>query len=201
MCNPNCTATVLVMGLAPLQQAFGIERVFMTSMQAISGAGYPGVPSLDILGNVIPFIRSEEDKVEEETPKMLGRFEEGAVNDDELRQAAARAFTPTRLGPLALRNRFVKTATFEGMSPHGVPSSALVEHHRSADVAATLLTADRTVSAYHVELVATSPSHRLERTLLPCRPARSRSQLPSRSSCANANPWNSLGSSSTERRK
>lgn len=81
VCNPNCTATVLVMGLAPLQQAFGIERVFMTSMQAISGAGYPGVPSLDILGNVIPFIRSEEDKVEEETPKMLGRFKEGVVED------------------------------------------------------------------------------------------------------------------------
>lgn len=74
VCNPNCTATVLVMGLAPLQAAFGIERVFMTSMQAISGAGYPGVPSLDILGNVIPFIKSEEEKVEEETPKMLGRL-------------------------------------------------------------------------------------------------------------------------------
>jgi aspartate-semialdehyde dehydrogenase len=69
------------MGLAPLQRAFGIERVFMTSMQAISGAGYPGVPSLDILGNVIPFIRSEEDKVEEETPKMLGRLEGGVVED------------------------------------------------------------------------------------------------------------------------
>ncbi len=79
VCNPNCTATVLVMGLAPLQQAFGIERVFMTSMQAISGAGYPGVPSLDILGNVIPFIRNEEEKVEEETPKMLGRLLDGAI--------------------------------------------------------------------------------------------------------------------------
>jgi len=79
ICNPNCTATVLVMGLAPLHQAFGIERVFMSSMQAISGAGYPGVPSLDILGNVIPFIRSEEAKVEEETPKMLGRFANGAI--------------------------------------------------------------------------------------------------------------------------
>ncbi len=79
VCNPNCTATVLVMGLAPLHQAFGIERVFMTSMQAISGAGYPGVPSLDILGNVIPFIRNEEEKVEEETPKMLGGFADGAV--------------------------------------------------------------------------------------------------------------------------
>ena len=79
VCNPNCTATVLVMGLAPLQEAFGIERVFMTSMQSISGAGYPGVPSLDILGNVIPFIRNEEEKVEEETPKMLGRFVKGAL--------------------------------------------------------------------------------------------------------------------------
>jgi aspartate-semialdehyde dehydrogenase len=79
VCNPNCTATVLVMGLAPLHQAFGIERVFMTSMQSISGAGYPGVPSLDILGNVVPFIKNEEEKVEEETPKMLGRFSDGAV--------------------------------------------------------------------------------------------------------------------------
>ena len=85
VCNPNCTATVLVMGLAPLHQAFGIERVFMTSMQAISGAGYPGVPSLDILGNVIPFIRNEEEKVEEETPKMLGRFANGVVETARLR--------------------------------------------------------------------------------------------------------------------
>jgi aspartate-semialdehyde dehydrogenase len=65
---------VLVMALAPLHRAFGVEAVAMTSMQAVSGAGYPGVPSLDILGNVIPFIRSEEEKVEEETPKLLGRF-------------------------------------------------------------------------------------------------------------------------------
>ena len=72
--NANCTSTVLVMALAPLHQAFGVEAVMMTSMQAISGAGYPGVASLDILGNVIPFIRNEEPKVEEETPKMLGRF-------------------------------------------------------------------------------------------------------------------------------
>ncbi|HEX7597244.1 MAG TPA: aspartate-semialdehyde dehydrogenase, partial [Polyangia bacterium] len=62
--NANCTATVLVMALAPLHEAFGVEAVLMTSMQAISGAGYPGVPSLDILGNVIPFIRNEEPKVE-----------------------------------------------------------------------------------------------------------------------------------------
>jgi aspartate-semialdehyde dehydrogenase len=77
--NPNCTATVLAVALAPLHAAFGIETVIMTSMQSISGAGYPGVASLDILGNVIPFIRSEEGKVEEETPKLLGRLESDAV--------------------------------------------------------------------------------------------------------------------------
>ncbi len=77
--NPNCTATVLVMALAPLQAAFGIEAIHMTSMQAVSGAGYPGVASLDILGSVIPFIRNEEEKVEEETPKLLGQFVSGRV--------------------------------------------------------------------------------------------------------------------------
>lgn len=77
--NANCTATLLVMALAPLHEAFGVEAVMMTSMQAISGAGYPGVPALDILGNVIPFIRNEEPKVEEEIPKMLGRFTDGGV--------------------------------------------------------------------------------------------------------------------------
>lgn len=74
VCNPNCTATVLVMGLAPLHETFGIEAIMMTSMQGVSGAGYPGVPSLDILGNIIPYIGSEEEKVQEETPKMLGAF-------------------------------------------------------------------------------------------------------------------------------
>ena len=79
VCNPNCTATVLVMALAPLHAAFGVEAVLMSSMQAVSGAGYPGVPALDILGNVIPYIRGEEDKVEEETRKMLGALSGEAV--------------------------------------------------------------------------------------------------------------------------
>jgi aspartate-semialdehyde dehydrogenase len=73
VCNPNCTATLLAMALAPLHAAFGVEAVLMTSMQAVSGAGYPGVSALDILGNVVPYIRGEEEKVEEETRKMLGR--------------------------------------------------------------------------------------------------------------------------------
>lgn len=79
VCNPNCTATVLTMALAPLHRAFGVKQVLMTSMQAASGAGYPGVPSLDILGNVIPYIGNEEPKVEEETPKMLGGLAAGGA--------------------------------------------------------------------------------------------------------------------------
>jgi aspartate-semialdehyde dehydrogenase len=71
--NGNCAAIVITMALAPLERAFGIDRVFTATLQAVSGAGYPGVPSLDILGNVIPFIGGgEEEKIETEIPKMLG---------------------------------------------------------------------------------------------------------------------------------
>jgi aspartate-semialdehyde dehydrogenase len=71
--NPNCSTIVLTMGLAPLKQ-FGITKLIVTTMQAISGAGYPGVPSMDIMGNVIPFIGGEEEKMEQETQKILGEF-------------------------------------------------------------------------------------------------------------------------------
>lgn len=69
--NPNCSTIVLAMALAPLRQ-FGIRSVIVSTMQAVSGAGYPGVPSLDILGNVIPFIGGEEEKMQTETLKILG---------------------------------------------------------------------------------------------------------------------------------
>ena len=71
--NPNCSAIGLVLALAPLQQRFGLDAVMAVTMQAVSGAGYPGVASLDILGNVIPYIRNEEEKMQEETQKLLGR--------------------------------------------------------------------------------------------------------------------------------
>jgi aspartate-semialdehyde dehydrogenase len=71
--NPNCSAIGLVLALAPLHQQFGLDTVMAVTMQAISGAGYPGVASLDILGNVIPFIKNEEEKMEEETKKLLGQ--------------------------------------------------------------------------------------------------------------------------------
>jgi aspartate-semialdehyde dehydrogenase len=73
--NANCAATVAAMALAPLHRAFGLSKVFITTMQAVSGAGYPGVPSLDILGNVIPFIGDEEPKIEAELPKILGALD------------------------------------------------------------------------------------------------------------------------------
>ena len=77
--NANCSATVAAMALAPLHEAFGLRQVFLATMQAVSGAGYPGVPSLDILGNVIPYIGDEEPKLERELPKLLGRWDEGEI--------------------------------------------------------------------------------------------------------------------------
>jgi len=77
--NANCSATVAAVALAPLHQKFGIRQLFLSTMQAVSGAGYPGVPSLDILGNVIPYIADEEPKLERELLKLLGTYEDGEV--------------------------------------------------------------------------------------------------------------------------
>ena len=71
--NPNCSTVVLTMALGPLKP-FGITRVIATTMQALSGAGYPGVASMDITANVIPFIGGEEEKMQQETQKILGDF-------------------------------------------------------------------------------------------------------------------------------
>jgi aspartate-semialdehyde dehydrogenase len=77
--NPNCSAIGLVMALKPLTERFGLRSVFVSTMQAASGAGYPGVPSLDILGNVVPFIKNEEEKLEAETRRLLGKLENSQV--------------------------------------------------------------------------------------------------------------------------
>jgi len=79
--NPNCSTAALVLALAPLHQAFGLRLVVAATLQAASGAGYPGVPSLDLLGNVIPFIGGEEEKIERETRKILGAFAGNAVRE------------------------------------------------------------------------------------------------------------------------
>ena len=86
--NANCAATVATVALAPLHEAFGVSQVFAMTMQAVSGAGYPGVPSLDILGNVIPYIGEEEPKIEREIPKMLGCVDAGALVPASIRVSA-----------------------------------------------------------------------------------------------------------------
>jgi aspartate-semialdehyde dehydrogenase len=78
--NPNCSAIGLVLALAPLHCRFALETVMVVTMQAVSGAGYPGVPSLDILGNVVPYIAKEEEKMEEETQKLLGTLNGARVD-------------------------------------------------------------------------------------------------------------------------
>ena len=77
--NPNCSAVGLALALAPLHAAFGVEASIATTLQALSGAGYPGVASLDILDNVVPYIPSEEEKMETETQKILGRYHESHI--------------------------------------------------------------------------------------------------------------------------
>ena len=78
--NPNCTSTGLTIALKALDDAFGVKKVLAVSLQALSGAGYPGVPSLDIIDNVIPNINGEEEKVEWEPRKMLGRLNENKID-------------------------------------------------------------------------------------------------------------------------
>jgi aspartate-semialdehyde dehydrogenase len=86
--NANCSVTVAAMALAPLHAAFGVERVVAATMQAVSGAGYPGVPSLDILGNVVPYIADEEPKIEAELARLLGVYADGRVVPAPLRAGA-----------------------------------------------------------------------------------------------------------------
>lgn len=143
VCNPNCTATVLVLALAPLERAFGIRKVSMTSMQAVSGAGYPGVASLDILGNVIPFIRNEEEKVAEETCRMLGRLEARAVVPAQIAVSAACHRVPVLDGhtlavsvelggdpsPDAVREAFAAwKPEVQRLGLHSAPAQPLVLH-------------------------------------------------------------------------
>ncbi len=82
--SPNCTITGVAMALKPLDIAFGVRKVFMVSMQAISGAGYPGVAAMDILGNVIPHIPGEEEKFQQELQKLLGRVDDRGLSEADL---------------------------------------------------------------------------------------------------------------------
>jgi len=89
--NPNCSTTGLVLALKPLHEAFTIRRVLVTTMQALSGAGYPGVPSLDSLDNVVPYIKGEEEKMAVEPRKLLGKLNlsRGEIDYADMRISAA----------------------------------------------------------------------------------------------------------------
>lgn len=99
--NPNCVAVPLSLALKPIYDSFGIEALVITTMQAISGAGYPGVPSLDILGNVVPFIGGEEPKIAPETQKILGEYADGKLVEPQYPVQATCTRVPTLNGHMA----------------------------------------------------------------------------------------------------
>lgn len=98
--NPNCSTIVLSLALIPFYRKFGLKRVSVTTMQAISGAGYPGVPSLDILGNIIPYIEGEEEKIETEILKIFGEVSNGSIKFADFRVSASCNRVPVRDGHL-----------------------------------------------------------------------------------------------------
>ncbi len=99
--NPNCSTIQVALALKPLADAFGIRRVHVTTLQAISGAGYPGVASYDIVDNVIPYIGQEEEKIEQETRKILGGYQDGAIVPAPLTVSAQCTRVAVREGHLA----------------------------------------------------------------------------------------------------
>ena len=96
--NANCSATVATVALAPLHRKYGIRQLFLSTMQAVSGAGYPGVPSLDILGNVIPYIADEEPKLEREMLKLLGTYADGELTSATFKVSAHTNRVPVEHG-------------------------------------------------------------------------------------------------------
>jgi len=98
--NPNCSTAGLVLALKPLADAFGLEQVFVVTLQAVSGAGYSGVASLDLLGNVVPFISGEEEKMETEPRKLLGAWDGAKFVDAGVRVSAQCTRVPVQDGHL-----------------------------------------------------------------------------------------------------
>lgn len=96
--SPNCTTTMIVIPLKPLHERYGIRRIDVASYQAVSGAGYPGVPSYDIIDNLIPFISGEEEKVERESKKILGRVEGNSIRQADFDVQATCVRVPVRDG-------------------------------------------------------------------------------------------------------
>ncbi len=134
--NPNCSAMGLVLALKPLHDLFGLQSLFVTTMQAVSGAGYPGVPSLDILGNVIPFVRNEEEKMPAETAKLLGVYANGAVTPLAMKMSAHCNRVPVEDGHTesvsiqlqkpATREQILEAwRTFQPLKKHTLPTAPI----------------------------------------------------------------------------
>lgn len=132
--NPNCSAIGLVLALKPLAERFGLESVFVSTMQAVSGAGYPGVPSLDILGNVVPFIRNEEEKLEAETLKLLGSLDGTSIRSYDARISAHCNRVPVEDGhtesvsiklrtPATREQVLAAWAEFQPLAAHQLPTA------------------------------------------------------------------------------
>ena len=108
--NGNCSTIVAALALAPIHERYGVEKVFVSTMQAVSGAGYPGVPTLDILGNVIPLIKDEEPKIESELGKFFGELRDGEIHHAAITVSAHANRVPVENGhticmSVALRER------------------------------------------------------------------------------------------------
>jgi aspartate-semialdehyde dehydrogenase len=117
--NSNCSTMFLAVALGPLHETFGVEKVFVVTMQAISGAGYPGVASLDILGNVIPFIGGEEEKIEIETRKILGTLMGERVQLADFAVSAQTNRVPVEDGHTeCVSVKFKKPAAIEAIKAH-----------------------------------------------------------------------------------
>jgi aspartate-semialdehyde dehydrogenase len=136
--NSNCTVMGPVLALKPIEERFGIEQIFATSMQAVSGAGYPGVASMDILDNVVPYIANEEEKMEEEMLKLLGTLESNpaghAVKPLAARMSASCNRVPVvdghtvsvsiKLGRAATREEILAAwAEFRPLAGQGLPTA------------------------------------------------------------------------------
>jgi aspartate-semialdehyde dehydrogenase len=115
--NPNCSTIMLALALAPLQRKFGVSSVVATTMQALSGAGYPGVASLAISDNVLPFIEGEEEKIEQETLKILGKFKGARIEEAPMAVSAQCHRVDVSDGHLAaVRVKLLRPATVEEVS-------------------------------------------------------------------------------------
>jgi aspartate-semialdehyde dehydrogenase len=136
--NSNCSAMGLVIALKPIEERFGIEQIVVTTMQAVSGAGYPGVASMDIVDNVVPYIGSEEEKMEAETLKLLGKLVGHAVTPLAARISASCNRVPVvdghtesvsiklgnKLGRPATREEILAAwAEFRPLAGQGLPSA------------------------------------------------------------------------------